>query len=211
MRRGHRRIGTSEHRSHFGRPVPVSGARCAGADDRRIGATEASETSATPAHHTPRTVGAPMLSVVLVALACTAPTIRPSYGPLPAAAIDTLPLPADSAIVLFTARLTAAGLRVRRASPAEGYLETDWFDLRAQRPVAPDQLQTDRVVRVRVFADPEPPGRSRVVVETVYRRTADPSAPGREEEIVAPPGHPGDSLTQHLLRGLRVAGAEERR
>lgn len=150
--------------------------------------------------------GRPALAVALVALACTAPAIRPHYGPLPAAAIDTLAMPAESVIVVLASRLTEAGLRIRRSSPAEGYLETDWFDLRARRPVSPDHVQTDRVVRVRVWADPEPPGRSRVVVETVYRRTADPSAPGREEEIVAPPGHPGDSLTQHLLRDLRGGG-----
>lgn len=197
MRRGHRHIGTTEDRGlPLRRPTLKRG----------LGRGAALKRSVEPSPGL--SLG---IAVAVFTVACTAPAIRPHYGPLPAAAIDTLPMPADSAIVLFTARLTAAGLRVRRASPAEGYLETDWFDLRARRPVAPDRLQTDRVVRVRVFADPEPPGRSRVVVETVYRRTADPSAPGREEEMVAPPGHPGDSLTQHLLSGLRMAGAEERR
>lgn len=167
--------------------------------DRRLDA-ERFQSPVTGTRSASRRLGVCTLATVL--LGCTAPGTRPHFGPLPAAVTDTLAMEPESAIVALQARLVDAGLRVRRLSPAEGYLETDWFDLRARKSVAPDHLQTDRVVRVRVWADPEPPGRARVVVEAVYRKSADPSARGREQEIVAPPGHPGDSLTRHLLQDL---------
>jgi hypothetical protein len=136
-------------------------------------------------------------------LACTAVSTRPHFGPLPGAVVDTLGAGPGAVIGALASALETHGLRVRAVSPAEGYLETAWFDPTSQRSVGGEHRHVGRVFRMRAYADSVPPGRSELVIETVFRRTADPSAPGREEEIVAPPGHPGDSLTQLVLDSLR--------
>lgn len=88
-------------------------------------------------------------------------------------------------------------------SRAEGYLETAWFDPTTRASVGQEHRHTERVFRLRAYADSVPPVRSELSLETVYRRTADPSATGREEEILVPPGQPGDALTQRVLENVR--------
>jgi hypothetical protein len=92
---------------------------------------------------------------------------------------------------------------VHKASEAEGYVETAWFDPVTKRSVGQEHMHTQRVIRVRAFADSIPPNRCQLAVETVYRRIADPSQPGREEEILVPPGSRADSLTRAILTDLR--------
>lgn len=103
----------------------------------------------------------------------------------------------------LAAELTALGLTIRAMSRAEGYLETAWFDPTTRRSVGQEHRHTERVFRLQAYADSVPPVRSQLSLETVYRRTADPSATGREEEIIVPPGQPGDSLTRQVLQSLR--------
>lgn len=148
-----------------------------------------------------RWLGSSVLAAVV--LACTAVSTRPHLGPLPGAVVDTLRGGPASVIDALAAEVTAGGLTVRAASRAEGYLETAWFDPQTRASVGREHAHIGRVFRLRAYADSIPPIRSQLVLEAVYRRTADPSAVGREEEIVAPPGHPGDSLAQHVLENLR--------
>lgn len=136
-------------------------------------------------------------------LACTAVSTRPHFEPLPGSVVDTLGAGPGIVIGALAEELETLGLRVVAASRAEGYLETAWFDPTAGRSVGQEHRRTGGVFRLRAYADSVPPARSELVLETVFRRTADPSAPGREEEIIAPPGHPGDSVTQRVLENLR--------
>ncbi|MBI2073898.1 MAG: hypothetical protein HYW06_08670 [Gemmatimonadetes bacterium] len=119
------------------------------------------------------------------------------------AVVDTVGASPGIVIGALASELETLGLRVRAVSRAEGYLETAWFDPTTRRSVGPEHRRTGRVFRMRAYADSVPPARSELVIETVFRRTADPSATGREEEIIAPPEHPGDSLTQRVLENLR--------
>ncbi len=135
--------------------------------------------------------------------ACTAVSTRPHFEPLPGALVDTLGIGPGQAIRTLASELEAFGLVVQTQSPAEGYLETRWYDPVARRSVGREHRRPGQVFRLRAYADSVPPLSCQLVLETVYRRTADPSAPGREEEILVPPGHPGDSLTQRVLDGLR--------
>lgn len=141
--------------------------------------------------------------LAIVGLACTASSVRPHFGPLPGSLVDTLGAGPGVVIGALASELETHGLRVRALSRAEGYLETAWFDPASRRSVGPEHRHVERVFRMRAYADSVPPSRSELTIETVFRRTADPSAPGREEEIIAPPGHPGDSLTQVVLDSLR--------
>ncbi len=141
--------------------------------------------------------------LVCTAFACTAIGTRPRFGPQPGAVVDTLGAGPGTVITTLASALAAEGLKVRAMSVAEGYLETAWFDPVTKRSVGQEHGHTERVFRMRAFADSIPAVKTELSLETVYRRMADPSAKGREEEIIVPPGHPGDSLVQRVLVDLR--------
>lgn len=141
--------------------------------------------------------------VLVAAVACTAVTTRPRFGPKPGAPVDTLTANPGTVIRTLATTLAERGLRVREVSEAEGYIETAWFDPVTKRSVGQEHMHTRRVFRVRAFADSIPPNRCQLVLEAVYRRIADPSQPGRQEEILVPPGSRTDSLTQAILADLR--------
>lgn len=134
--------------------------------------------------------------------ACTSITTRPSFRPLPLAALDTLTADPAAVITEGAAQLRKLGLVVRAMDAREGFLETRWFDPRNHRS---HRENTDPVhrVRVRIWADLVTPRQIQLAVETAYRRTIDPSVPEREDELVAPPGSPGDSLTQAVRAALQ--------
>jgi hypothetical protein len=147
--------------------------------------------------------GALAAVVAMAVLACTAVTTRPRFGPQPGALVDTLTTSPGMAIRTLATTLAERGLKVHRISEAEGYVETAWFDPVTKRSVGQEHLHTNRVFRVRAFADSIPPHRCQLAMEAVYRRIADPSQPGREEEILVPPGSGADSLAQQILADLR--------
>lgn len=147
-----------------------------------------------------RSLLAAIVSALL--LGCTAIGVRPHFRPLPGATRDTLAAPPETLIAALSRELEESGVRVKRRSEAEGYLETEWFDLRSAGVAASPALEVGRVVRIRAFAEPLPPGGAELVVETVYRRTLDPSVPDRLEEILVPPDHPADSLVRELVNRL---------
>jgi hypothetical protein len=115
---------------------------------------------------------------------------------------DTLAATPERVIAALAGELAKRGIGIERHSGEEGYLESRWFDLVSLGVVLPQALQTGRVVRLRAFADPLPPASTELLVEAVYRRTADPSVPDRLEEVLVPPGHPADSLVAELLKAL---------
>jgi hypothetical protein len=57
--------------------------------------------------------------------------------------------------------------------------------------------------RVRLWADPDVAGKSRVTVEAVYRPRRDPSRTARDLERASPPGSPGQLRAQQLLTVLK--------
>lgn len=149
---------------------------------------------------------APVAGAALcVCLACGAGNVRPFYGPLPAAASDTI-AGEPARLILELERLAAVeGLRVARASPEEGYLETDWYDVDARRPGGRYTLHPRRIVRLRFFADDVGGGKTALASEAVYRRSIDPSVPVRETEVMAPADHPGAEILERLLDAVRRA------
>lgn len=142
----------------------------------------------------------------LVAQACGAANIRPFFTHLPDAVIDTVRADADAVIRQLAQQSAAQGLRVARASPEEGYLETDWYDIEARRPGGRYTFHPTRVIRLRFYADPAGAGDTQLASEVVYRRTIDPSLPVRETEVMAPPEHPGTALLMRILEPLGRAG-----
>ncbi len=148
-------------------------------------------------------VGAALLSAILLAGACSSIGSRPYLVPLAGAEIDTLGAEPDDVIATLQDLVVGEGLRVRVSSPLEGYLETDWYDTVTQRPGGGSSLDPRRAVRFRFFADRLGEDRTRLASEVVMRRAIDPSLPERENEIIAPPGHPGAELLGQTLTVLR--------
>jgi len=124
--------------------------------------------------------------------------VRPRYTALPQSRLleanrEPAPLIRD-----LSAAVQAAGLAVDRSSPAEGYLETRWFDVSRRISVGPPFDGLDRTVKIRFYAD-RIQGRTRLLAECVQRIAWDPSLPERELERVVPEGHAGRILLDSLV------------
>jgi hypothetical protein len=84
---------------------------------------------------------------------------------------------------------------VQHASPIDGFVETGWYD-------ATDSASTPVRVKIRLWADPDVPGKSRVTVEAVYRPIEDPSRMPRDLERAVPENSAGLRLAERLLKAL---------
>lgn len=134
--------------------------------------------------------------------ACGAVNQRPYLEPLPGAALDTAHAVQMELIPEIGALVTAEGLDIRLSAPREGYLETGWYDTETARPVGRRTSDPHRVVRLRFFTTPIGEELTEIRSEAVIRRTLDPSLPERENEMLAPPGHPGDELLRRILTAI---------
>ncbi len=145
-----------------------------------------------------------VLHLTALLLACGSSNVRPHFGPLPEATVDTLL--GEPELVIQAARdsLAARGLRIARFSAEEGYVETGWYHVDRRRPWHERTLAVERVIRVRVFADVAGPNAVQVVGEAVLRRTVDPSLPVRATEVAVPPDHPGHDMLARVMEGIRA-------
>lgn len=146
---------------------------------------------------------ASLLAGAVLTAACAAGGVRPSYDPFPDARVDTINAAPADVIQEAVARVNAENMRGAWQSPAEGYLETQWFNVVTQESGVTDRGNPDRVVLLRFFADPLEGGRTRLVTEAVYQRTTDPSVMPRDREMSVPPGHAGDRLRARVIDGLK--------
>lgn len=156
-----------------------------------------------------RSGGTPTASAVLVVLAvlaCDPASTRPAFLPLPQA--DTLLLRGQPGHVAAEAAswLTARGVTLERWSERDGYVETAWWDTSAQRATRGEgdlrRLLTS--VKLRAWADPGPPGQTRITVELVYRPFYDPSQPPRDREVSLTERREARSLVDSLLGALKT-------
>jgi hypothetical protein len=123
---------------------------------------------------------------------------RPAFTPLPDAVVFTSPAPVSAILLTLRDTLTARGLAVQTLVPAEGYLETRWFDLRARASVPEPIGDFDRVVKLRFFVDPVAT-HARIIAESVRRTGWDPSRPPRDLEVMVAEDHPGRLLLDSVL------------
>ena len=140
-----------------------------------------------------------LLSLVAALTACGAVNQRPYLQPLPGAPIDTVSTDPTVLIPEIGALVTAEGLDIRLSVPSEGYLETRWYDIDTARSVGGRTNEPHRVVRLRFFTRPIGEQLTELTSEAVIRRTLDPSLPERENEMLAPVGHPGEELLSQIL------------
>jgi hypothetical protein len=135
------------------------------------------------------------LSIAFLLAACTPATTRPPFGPYPEAHRAVLNVRAARVVTEAQEWLNAQGAPVAHASPLDGFLETKWHD-------AVDSAGVHMTVKVRVWADPDVPGKSRVTVEAVYQPVEDPSRAPRDLERPAPAGSAGERFARRLLAAL---------
>ena len=151
----------------------------------------------------------PRLPVRLTALvflaACTPVTARPDFQPFPQAQSVVLVARPPQVIPFLATLVATESLRVKRASPRDGYLETEWYDARTHRSFTDDDHVPDlaHTVKLRCWADPYVPGETILTLEVAYRPRYDPSRVERDLETLAPRGHDGYAVAEGLLAKLK--------
>jgi len=169
------------------------------------------EPTGTSRHITAWRAGVGLAGGLFLAVACTAVGARPFFAPLPDALRDTVRAEPDRVISAVAALVVGEGLTVHVSSPAEGYLETDWYDVVERRSTSGTSLDPRREVRLRFFADLIDQGLTQLSAEAVMRRVVDPSVTARENEIMAPPGTPGDEMLRRIFSALELEIGSTRR
>jgi len=134
------------------------------------------------------------LSLAFLA-ACNPATTRPAFAPYPEALHAVINAPPAAVTDSAKAWLTAQGPAVQHASALDGFLETGWYD-------ATDSSAAPVRVKLRLWADPDVSGKSRVTVEAVFRPIEDPSRTARDLERAVPQDSAGQRLAQRLLKAL---------
>jgi hypothetical protein len=126
------------------------------------------------------------LLVVLVS-ACTPVTTRPDFAPYPEALRAVIDAPPARVTTEARGWLAAESIAVRHVNARDAFLET---------------AELAGTVKLRVWADPDVPGKSRVTIEAVYRPREDPSREPRDLERPTPAGSDGKKLAERLLAAL---------
>jgi hypothetical protein len=125
---------------------------------------------------------------VLLLAGCTPTTTRPPFAPLPEALHAVINAPPANVTQAAQEILTADTIPVRFVSLLDAFLETQEFA---------------GTHRLRLWADPDVPGKARVTIEAVYRPVEDPSRTRRDLERAAPAGSPGQRRAEQLLAALK--------
>ena len=138
----------------------------------------------------------PSFHLCLVFLAaCTPTTTRPAFAPVPESLHAIINAPPDQVTNEAKAWLAAHGPTVQHANTRDAFLETGWYD-------ATDSSAAPVRVKIRLWADPDVSGKSRVTVEAVFRPMEDPSRTPRDLELAAPKDSAGQRLAERLLKAL---------
>ena len=142
----------------------------------------------------------------MVIAACSPATTRPDFKPFPQALTAVVTAPPERVVPVVDSLVEALGVRVRRVSVVDGYLETDWYDTETKRSFGDRQDVPDlrRTVKLRCWADPYVPGETTVTVEVAYRPRVDPSRIERDLEVVPPDSTPGRELARRLLDEVKT-------
>ena len=144
-------------------------------------------------------------AIAVLAVSCSPVTTRPPFQPLPEALVATVNAPPARTAAAAAEWLAAEGLTVIHSSTRDGYVETAWYDthVKASHGGSGDVPDLAATVKLRCWADPDVPGRTRLTVEPVYRPRYDPSRTERDLEAAVPVSHDGHHIAQRLLDALK--------
>jgi hypothetical protein len=124
----------------------------------------------------------------IVLSACTPATTRPAFAPVPEALHAVINASPVRVTQFVDSLLRADTVGVRFSSQRDAFLESKDFA---------------GTHRLRLWADPDVPGKARVTIEAVYQPIDDPSRTRRDLERAAPPGSPGQLRAEQLLAALK--------
>ena len=130
----------------------------------------------------------PRSAFALWLAACTPATTRPSFAPVPEALHAVINARPPDVTQTAAQLLRADTIGVHFMSARDAFLETDEFA---------------GTYRLRLWADPDVPGKARVTIEAVFRPAADPSRTARDLERASSPGSPGQLRAERLLAALK--------
>ena len=144
---------------------------------------------------TPTRVRRLLPAVAFAWAACNPASSRPGFMPYPedvsVELTGTVPAIASAVGGWFEAQGIHTGNGSARRT---GYVESTWYNTDSRQSTVGHRGPGDddgRTFKVRVWVDPDAPGKSKMTVEAVYRPAVDPSRTERDLERSAPPGSRG--------------------
>lgn len=143
-----------------------------------------------------------LLPVLALALAaCNPASSRPAFVPYPEDLSVLLVGPVAGITSEVGGWLEAQGIHTEWLSPEDGYVESTWYNTDSHQSTSGsgDVGALQSTFKLRVWVDPDAPGKSKMTVEAVYRPALDPSLSERDLERSAPPGSGGAVLVQRLV------------
>lgn len=142
-----------------------------------------------------------LLMACLLTAACRATTSRPSYLPLPTAAVAEVELGIPEATRALAEELARDSVALSVIKERDGYLDSGWLDAGTLEHTGARPLGNE-VVRVRAWVNPAKQFWSELVLEASYRPLADPSRPERELDTSLPDTHPLQRRLAGVVRRL---------
>lgn len=133
--------------------------------------------------------------------ACNPVSSRPAFVPYPEDLSVLLTGPVAGIAQEAGAWLESQGIHTEWVSAEDGYVESSWYDTDTHRSTSGTGDIGSLLVtfKLRIWVDPDAPGKSKLTVEAVYRPTLDPSRGERDLERIAPPASGGAVLVQRLV------------
>lgn len=143
-------------------------------------------------------------AAALTAVACASAGVRPMFQPLPNAVTAEVSATAAQIIPAIEGELLKErGLQIQWVSTADGYLETQWYNVQTRSSANMSTGALDQQVLFRFWVDPVAEGKSKVTGEAVWMRGWDPSRDQREQESMVPEAHPGGQILSRIMSLLR--------
>jgi hypothetical protein len=139
----------------------------------------------------------------ILLLSCRATTSRPTYLPVPTAAVAEVELGIVEATRALAEGLAVDSIALRKIKESDGFIDSGWLDARTLEHTGARPLGKD-VVRVRAWVNPAKQFWSELEVEAVYRPLADPSLPERELDVPLPDDHPLQRRIAGVIRKMIV-------
>lgn len=143
------------------------------------------------------------LSLLTGLVSCSATTTRPSFPPLPTAAVAEIELAIPEATRALAEGMARDSIALSTIQEKDGFIDSGWLDARTLEHTGRWPLGID-VVRVRAWVNPAKQFWSELAVEATYRPIADPSRPARELDRPLPEDHPLQKRLGGVIQKLIV-------
>ena len=142
-----------------------------------------------------------LFTVLLLATACRATTSRPTYVPLPTAAVAQVELDVPQATRALAETMAKDSIALSKIREEDGFIDSGWLDAKTLEHTGARPLGQD-VVRVRAWINPDKMYWSQIVVEGSWRPMDDPSRPERELDASLPDDHPLQKRLGDVIRKM---------